>query len=98
MTWITVDTPQSDHFSHVVPALRGLATALRSAYRQYREDRLQRAAFFNLLTLDDAILEDIGVTRGEVARAARLPLEINAARALHDKRQPRAVLACLTDK
>ena len=82
MTWTTVDTRQGPDFPHLATALRGLVAALRGAYRRYCEDRLRRDAFLNLLTLDDAILDDIGVTREAVNRAARLPLEINAARAL----------------
>jgi uncharacterized protein YjiS (DUF1127 family) len=98
MTWMTVDTRQGEDFSHLATALRGLAAAFRGAYRQYREDRLRRDAFLNLLTLDDATLDDIGVTREEVNWAARLPLEINAARALRGRTRPGAALACLTDK
>ncbi|ASJ70990.1 DUF1127 domain-containing protein [Granulosicoccus antarcticus] len=64
-----------------------LAT-LRSAFRQWlelrREQRDSRDAFAHLLKLDDALLQDIGVTRAEVQRAAKLPLAEDAAQALYE--------------
>jgi len=98
MTWMTVETRESQDFPHLATAFRGLTAAFRGAYRQYREDRLRRDAFLNLLTLDDVTLDDIGVTRDAVNRAARLPLEVNAARALQCRARAGAALACLTDK
>ena len=40
---------------------------------------IDRDAFRNLLSLDDQMLKDIGVTRDEVRRASDLPLSVNAA-------------------
>ncbi len=45
---------------------------------------------------DDHILEDIGVTRGEVAWASRLPLTVNAAIALNDRASRRRQSEYLT--
>lgn len=42
---------------------------------KYRQDR---AAFQHLLALDDAMLDDMGVSRGDVVWAAGLPLKQNA--------------------
>ena len=49
-----------------------------------REQRESRDAFAHLLNLDDSLLHDIGVTRAEVERAARLPLAEDAAQVLHE--------------
>lgn len=48
-------------------------------YVQRRDQRETREAFRYLLTLDDELLEDIGVTRDQVRQAADLPLNQNAA-------------------
>lgn len=50
---------------------------------------LQRRRFKRLLDLDDRLLDDIGVTREEVAFACRLPLHMNAAMALRYVSQQR---------
>ncbi len=47
-----------------------------------RMHRDARDAFLNMLTLEDKILDDIGVTREDVKWAASLPVEVNASRAL----------------
>ncbi len=46
-------------------------------------ERLRRRRFRTLLELDDHILHDIGVTRGEVQAANDLPLSANASQELH---------------
>lgn len=40
---------------------------------------IRRRKFNAVRDLDDHMLDDIGVTRGEVERAAQLPLSVNAA-------------------
>lgn len=62
-------------------AIQGIARWMKR--RQDLRDR--RDAFSHLLKLDDSLLEDIGVTRMDVQRAARLPLSIDAAQALYDE-------------
>ena len=47
-----------------------------------RMHRDARDAFLNMLTLEDKILDDIGITREDVKWAASLPVEVNASRAL----------------
>lgn len=61
------------------------AVKLAALWRRLR--RRQRLRY--LLDLDDAILEDIGLTRAEVAWATRLPLATNAALALQERAQLR---------
>jgi uncharacterized protein YjiS (DUF1127 family) len=77
----------------VVTALRRAATGLvqraRTALVTYREQRMTRDAFMNTVHLDDRLLDDIGVTREEVERAARLPLRVNASHALYARARSR---------
>ncbi|MBX2837615.1 MAG: DUF1127 domain-containing protein [Gammaproteobacteria bacterium] len=40
--------------------------------------KIDRDAFSHLVSLDDALLKDIGVTRADVEWAMKLPLSINA--------------------
>ena len=63
-------------------ALRLPMSRLAAMLETRRQNRDRRAAFLNMLRLDDNILDDIGVTRAEVDAAARLPLHLNAADAL----------------
>ena len=60
------------------------AQRLLSWVKRRREQRENRDAYAQLLKLDDALLQDIGVTRAEVERAARLPLSVDAARVLRE--------------
>ena len=63
---------------------RGIDTFERliESVRRYRRYRLDRACFLHLRDLEDWALEDMGYTREDVERAARLPLRVNAAKAL----------------
>ena len=56
--------------------------AFHQAVRRWTAFRERRRAFLNLAALDDRALEDIGLLRGEVETAAKLPLEINASLAV----------------
>lgn len=69
--------------------LRALTARLRDRFETYPQRRERRDAFLNLLRLDDQILDDIGVTRAEVAGAARLPLRSSASEALAAKAHAR---------
>lgn len=55
-----------------------------ATWRQRREDR---AALVSLLGKEDWVFRDMGVTRGDVEWASRLPLHVNAARELDKLRQ-----------
>lgn len=56
--------------------------ALRLVWDRAREYRERRDAFRALARLDDRMLDDIGMSRGDLDWASRLPLQINAAREL----------------
>lgn len=56
----------------------GLFGAVRAVVSQYEEFRDRRDSFKALLLLDERMLEDIGMTRGDIRWAARLPLSVNA--------------------
>ncbi len=64
--------------------LRHLIQRILQWMETRREQRENRDAFSHLLALDDSLLQDIGVTRGEVEKAARQPLAENAAQSLHE--------------
>ena len=51
-------------------------------FRKWQEQRTNRLAFQHMLTLDDHLLSDIGVTRDDVIRVNNMPLSVNAAREL----------------
>ena len=65
-------------------SLMGLTTRLKEYLNTLQRRRESRDAFKHLLSLDDALLRDVGVTRADVEWAAQLPLSVNAARALQD--------------
>ena len=54
-----------------------------------RAQKDARDAFLTMLTLEDKILDDIGVTRDDVKWAASLPIEVNASRALFARARQR---------
>ncbi len=56
-----------------------IASRLGNDIRQSVTHFANRRRFNRLLDLEDAILDDIGVTRGDVQIASRLPLQRNAA-------------------
>lgn len=70
-------------------AVGRLLSRLHCWYRDYRLNRDRRDAFAHMLRLDDKILDDIGVTRQDVARAASQPLYVNASDVLSAARLAR---------
>lgn len=63
-------------------ALSWMGRYIRSALQRYavkRQQKIDRDAFSMMLSLDDSLLDDIGVTRGDVTWAANLPLSEDAA-------------------
>lgn len=56
----------------------GILGAVRNWWNIRVEQRTNRAAFQSVLSLDDNMLKDIGVTRDDVNWANKLPLEQNA--------------------
>ncbi|MFK7861907.1 MAG: hypothetical protein AB8B64_24050 [Granulosicoccus sp.] len=57
---------------------------LAHRYCVRRQQKIDRDAFLTMLSLDDSLLNDIGVTRSEVRWAANLPLSEDAAVALRE--------------
>lgn len=57
---------------------------LRNRLAIRHQQKIDRQAFESMLSLDDDLLQDIGVTRDAVRWAAALPLEENAAQALQN--------------
>lgn len=58
--------------------LTAFIDALRPVWSRFKEYRERRDAFRAMLRLDDHMLEDIGVSRGDLHWAAHLPLSVNA--------------------
>lgn len=85
MTCLTLRARASIRAHAPFARLREFLGAVARDARRYRELRRDRAAFGNLMRLDDHLLDDIGVSREEVEWAARLPLARNAARALRER-------------
>ncbi|MBX2880213.1 MAG: hypothetical protein KTR32_09795 [Granulosicoccus sp.] len=56
-----------------------LLNNVQKKIRQRRELRISRDAMARLNELDDSTLRDIGLTKGDVIWASRLPLSVNAA-------------------
>lgn len=75
-----VDRPSVSRFRSL--SLKVLFQAFCSWYLIRRERKITRDAFLHLLSLDDQLLDDIGVTRESVNWAASLPLSTDAAEAL----------------
>jgi len=65
-------------FQAFVDVARHAIRRLRNSYAQLVQRRIDRQAFAQLLSLDDNILRDIGVTRNDVIRASKLPINTNA--------------------
>jgi uncharacterized protein YjiS (DUF1127 family) len=89
MTEATHACRRNDGIAGPRHGLEGLVRRVRQMLAARREQRIARAAFMRTTCLDDRTLEDIGVTRDEVEWAARLPLSVNASRALHARARAR---------
>lgn len=86
----TIDLFQRAHTTregrNIALILTGLLTkaatlTLRLIYNRYRQRR-DRTAFMTLLGKEEWVYRDLGVSRGDVEWAARLPKNVNAAREL----------------
>lgn len=84
--------PRND--GSLIVSLAGLAiTAAKasvSALGRWHKQRRDRAAFRALLGKEDWVYRDLGVHRGDVEWASRLPMHVNAALEL-DKKRNRSV-------
>lgn len=76
---VTSNIPQASLDSTATtPWLRGLLGRPKQWWQLQRQRSRSRRAMRHLLTLDDAALRDIGVHRGDVAWASRLPNSADA--------------------
>lgn len=74
--------------SKITKIIAGTWQTLSTVLERRRQHVEQRNAYRHLLTLDDATLRDIGVTRYDVEIMDRLPIHENAALHLRElKRQ-----------
>ena len=58
--------------------LKNLVSRIYTLFAQRKQQHINRQAFTHLLSLDDYILDDIGVTRYDIVEASRLPMHVNA--------------------
>jgi len=57
----------------------------RSFFRQLLDNWLSQGAIARLAQLDDAVLRDAGITRRDIEWASKLPITVNAEKALIDR-------------
>lgn len=68
------------------PTTRRALQALRAKLHARAVERIHRQSYRQMMELDDAILRDIGVTRGEITWAASLPLGVDSKAAIAENR------------
>lgn len=68
-------------------AIRSFFQGMVKNHALKRQQKINRDAFSTMLALDDSLLKDIGVSRGDVQWAANLPLSEDAAEALYQTRR-----------
>lgn len=73
-------------FNAAARAIVRAATHTVQTIATWNKRRRDRAAFLQLLDKQDWVYEDMGIHRGDVEWAARLPMHINAARELEKLR------------
>jgi uncharacterized protein YjiS (DUF1127 family) len=90
---IAYHAAQATESLRIADMLGSFLAELKIWWQARQQRRIDREAFEHLLDLDDAILDDIGVTRDDVIRANRLPLSVNASAELEIiARQNRSLL------
>ena len=73
--------------ARIVNSLKRTFADELARYRRNRQSRIDRAAFRQMLSLDDELLDDIGVTCANVEWASQLPIHQSAAQALEATRK-----------
>lgn len=81
--FVATNTVSNNLVSALISKLRHQVKNRLQNFQQYKSNRIDRQAFQSLVRLDDRVLDDIGVTRGDVIWANNLPLAINAAQELN---------------
>lgn len=77
--------PELDFYMPAMPPL-GLIAAVEHWWHVYRRRRQFRRRILPLLAHDDHILEDMGHRRDDILWASRLPLKVDALKALEECR------------
>ncbi|MEM1045446.1 MAG: DUF1127 domain-containing protein [Pseudomonadota bacterium] len=72
-----LDTSHSPRFADT--GTGSIFSRFGTIWARIKEYRDRRDAFAVLLHLDERMLDDIGLSRGDIQWAARLPLKVNAA-------------------
>lgn len=75
---ITCEEHISDVSVSISSRFHQLVTDLKTHLRNRKQRRVDNIAFKYMLKLDDAMLKDIGVSRGDVIWAESLPMATNA--------------------
>lgn len=87
MTTIHYERAQGTRPLHAVADfIASAAYGLVGAVRLWHKQRRDRAAFRSLLGKDEWVFRDLGIHRGDVEWASRLPMDVNAARELEKLR------------
>lgn len=84
VTMISASPVSRTNYPHKRASGRGFFHVLWQRFLLRRQQKIDRDAFMTMLSLDDGLLNDIGVTRGDVMWAANLPLSTDAATALRE--------------
>lgn len=78
----TTDLHRYSRDPGILERLENAVLHVAAGIREWHRRRLNRAAFRNLLTQEDWVFHDIGISRADAQWAAGLPLERNAAEEL----------------
>lgn len=81
----TVETVSTECRQNIVlRSITKVFSAIRNHVVRKYNQRIDRQAFNYLLTLDESLLKDIGVTRGDVMWASQLPMSEDAAKKVEE--------------
>ena len=73
--YVDHDTAHETSKSSALAVLDTIALSIRQMFAKFIHERALRRAEKELMALDDRMLRDIGLTRGEIASAVRNPGE-----------------------
>ena len=79
---VLAESSNATGLQRILKTILSACGKLRHRLAIRHQQKIDRQAFESMLSLDDDLLKDIGVTRDAVRWAAALPLEENAAQAL----------------
>ncbi|MBV1790278.1 hypothetical protein KQ940_19660 [Marinobacterium sp. D7] len=79
---VELNRPVNSDASHSKPRTQGVATRVYRAFQQRLTEWKYRRQLASLLNYTDAVLEDMGTSRGELIAAIELPLSEDAGETL----------------